>query len=151
MEIKIKDLTIADFKENHRVNFEVINTISNGLMEYNWEVRPDPSAAPLVLAIEQNGQTVGGATGRSAYGWMRVDVIWVDAEVRGKGYGEQLLQQVEAVARDRRCRGIHLDTHGFQAPAFYLKNGYQIFGELPDYPLGENHYFLKKELIGGEV
>ena len=80
---------------------------------------------------------------------MRVDVVWVDESLRGEGYGEQILLMVERISLERGCVGIHLDTHGFQAPDFYRKLGYEVFGELPDYPRGEQHYYFKKSLTQG--
>lgn len=144
--VEFHDLSIADFDENQERNGSVIRAINEGLTRYNRSARPDPSALPLVLALERDGKIMAGALGRSAYGWMRVDVVWVGDELRGRGYGEALMSTIEQIARKRRCRGIHLDTHGFQAPRFYQKLGYEVFGELPDYPEGESHYYLKKDL-----
>jgi len=144
---EVVDLSIADFAENHRQNIDVIRIIDHGLSEYNQSVQPDPDAAPLVLAIRSDDdRTVAGVTGRSAYGWMRVDVIWVGQSHRGKGLGQLLMSNVEQIARVRQCIGVHLDTHGFQAPGFYTRLGYEVFGELSDYPQGEKHYYFRKML-----
>jgi GNAT superfamily N-acetyltransferase len=145
----LHDLSIADFEENSRVNRKTLELIDKGLTDYNWSISPDPSASPLVLVLNENETTVAGAVGRSAYGWMRVDVIWVSKDIRGKGYGRLLLQRVEEIAVKRGCKGIHLDTHEFQAPDFYVRLGYEVFGELPNYPEGETHYYLKKEFQSG--
>jgi GNAT superfamily N-acetyltransferase len=141
----LHDLSITEFEENWRTNQKVIRLIDKGLTDYNWSIRPDASASPLVLELNKNGTTIAGVVGRSAYGWMRVDVIWVSEDERGKGYGRLLLQRAEETAVERQCKGIHLDTHEFQAPDFYIQLGYEVFGELPDYPKGETHYYLKKE------
>ncbi|GAQ00024.1 hypothetical protein NIES2104_65890 [Leptolyngbya sp. NIES-2104] len=39
-----------------------------------------------------------------------------------------------------------MDTFSFQAPEFYQKLGYTVFGELPDFPIGHRRLFLKKVL-----
>jgi hypothetical protein len=39
-----------------------------------------------------------------------------------------------------------LDTFSFQAPDFYKQHGYQVFGELQDFPSGHQRYYLKKQL-----
>ena len=44
------------------------------------------------------------------------------------------MRTAEALATERRFVGIWLDASGFQAPAFYGKLGYEIFGRLPDHP-----------------
>lgn len=46
----------------------------------------------------------------------------------------------------RGCQYAYLDTFSFQAPEFYQKRGYVIFGELPNFPEGHHRFFLKKEL-----
>ena len=56
------------------------------------------------------------------------------------------MEQAEAVAREQGCVGIWLDTFTFQAPGFYRKLGYALFGEIPDYPPGSSRFFLSKRL-----
>jgi ribosomal protein S18 acetylase RimI-like enzyme len=63
-----------------------------------------------------------------------------------KGLGSKLLQTAEAEAIRRGCKHAHLDTLDFQAPGFYLKKGYQVFGELQDLPPGHRRIFLRKDL-----
>jgi len=65
---------------------------------------------------------------------------------RGEGLGAKLLAAAEDVARERGCGHAWLDSYGFQAPQFYLKQGYEIFGTLPDYPRGVERVFLCKRL-----
>ena len=143
----VDELTIQDFSSNAEPNRDVIDAINRGLTEFNQSVQPDPLASPLVLAIRNdNGDVVAGVLGRFAYSWLRIDVVWVADEYRGKGRGAKLMRRAEEVAVERGCRGIHLDTHGFQAPAFYAGLGYEVFGKLEEYPGGYARLFLKKEL-----
>ena len=142
----VEDLSILDFHENAEHNRSVIRTVSEGLVSYNLAMRPDPSAAPVTLAVrDEEGQVCAGLLGRTAWNWLRIDSVWVSDERRGKGVGRELILRAEQIARDRGCRGAHLDTFGFQAPDFYSRLGYQSFGQLEDYP-DETHYFFKKEL-----
>jgi hypothetical protein len=57
------------------------------------------------------------------------------------------------LARPRRVQplidNIHLETTSFQALDFYLKNGYEVFGQLEGKPAGHTWYYLKKENIAG--
>ena len=67
--------------------------------------------------------------------------------IRGQGLGSKLMLQAENEAALRGCHSAWLDTHKFQARGFYEKLGYEIFGELSDYPTGYSRYFMKKALI----
>ena len=51
-------------------------------------------------------------------------------------------------AVERGCHSVWVDTFSFQAPGFYPKLGYKVFGEL-DYPPGHKRIFLQKRLAGG--
>ena len=41
---------------------------------------------------------------------------------------------------------MHLDTHGYQAPDFYRRLGYEAIGELPSWPRDKDAriYFRKR-------
>jgi len=56
------------------------------------------------------------------------------------------MEQIESIAREKRLDLIHLDTHGFQAPGFYAKLGYGVFGRLDDSPKGYSRYYMCKRL-----
>jgi N-acetylglutamate synthase-like GNAT family acetyltransferase len=72
--------------------------------------------------------------------------MWIKDELRGRGYGHRLLTLAEHEARQRGAKNAYLDTFSFQAPDFYKQHGYQVFGELPDFPPGHQRYFLTKQL-----
>jgi len=52
----------------------------------------------------------------------------------------------EDEARHRGAKNAYLDTFSFQAPDFYKKHGYRVFGELQDFPPGHQRHFLTKRL-----
>ena len=67
--------------------------------------------------------------------------------LRGQGYGHQLLETGEQEAIAHGCQYAHLDTLSFQAPDFYQKRGYEIFGQIDGLPPGFTRYYLKKKLV----
>jgi GNAT superfamily N-acetyltransferase len=92
------------------------------------------------------GQTQGGLWGKTVYDWLFVELLVVPEAYRGRGVGTQVLHRAEEIARERGCIGVWLDTYGFQAPGFYQKLGYQVFGTIDDHPRGSRRYFLQKRL-----
>ncbi len=99
----------------------------------------------LVLK-DQYGKVFGGLLAKIYRGCLFIDVFWVCESQRGLGYGGKLLEEVETIASREKCSFIHLDTFNFQAPEFYIKNGYEIYGVLDSYSDGIKRYYLKKEL-----
>jgi GNAT superfamily N-acetyltransferase len=99
-----------------------------------------------LVARDEDGRVVGGVLGGSTWGWMLVEVFWVDQELRGQGLGTALLDRAEQVARQCNCSYIILETFRFETLGFYRKRGYAIYGQLDDLPAGHTRYSLKKIL-----
>ncbi|WP_111538106.1 GNAT family N-acetyltransferase [Palleronia aestuarii] len=115
------------------------------LVADNLERGPDPDLRKFAFVLKSSeGRTSGGLWGRTAYDWAVIELLFVPQDLRGTGVGRTLVEKTEELARNRKCTGVWLDSFGFQAPDFYQKLGYQVFGELPDNPRGQSRYFLKK-------
>jgi GNAT superfamily N-acetyltransferase len=100
---------------------------------------------PLNLMLRDDaGEIVGGLAASSYWGWLDIDNFFVPEELRGQGIGARLLEQAEAIAIMRGCTRCFLSTYAFQARRFYEKQGYQVVGELVDYPPGSSFYWMQK-------
>jgi len=93
---------------------------------------------------DTTGKLMAGLAGMIYYQWLFIDLLWVAEQIRGQGHGKTLLDLAEAEARSRGCQQVWLDTFSFQAPGFYEKSGYTLFGELSDYPPGHRRCFFRK-------
>ena len=89
---------------------------------------------------------IGGLLGGTYWGWLHVDILWLDDSLRRQGYGSKLLAKAEDEGRRRGCQNAHLDTMSFQALEFYEKNGYTVWGTLEGIPEGHDRIYLRKAL-----
>jgi GNAT superfamily N-acetyltransferase len=106
-----------------------------------------PDAQPLTIReMDDQGALLGGLVGLTYWGWLVIDVMALEPQVRRQGLGTQLLLQAEATAQARGCTRAHTSTYAFQALAFYQRHGYQVIGQLDDYPDGYTLYWLRKDL-----
>src|SRR5580692_898089 len=72
---------------------------------------------------DENGKIVGGCAGDNMYGCLYVGQLWVDEQLRGKGYGAELMQKAEALAKESGCNFIAVNTFDWEALDFYKKLG----------------------------
>lgn len=56
------------------------------------------------------------------------------------------MREVEQRAKRLGCVGSTLSTYDSQARPFYEKLGYEVFGVLPDNPVGRERFFMRKML-----
>ena len=118
------------------------------LIEYNDAQTGGSKSEPFALMVkDQNGEILGGLYGRMIFRWMFIELLSVPEQGRGQGIGSKLMAQAEALAREKNCYGLWLDTFDFQAPEFYRKLGFSQFGEIVDYPPGHKRHYFQKRLI----
>lgn len=127
---------------------EEIAVISRGLDEYNEQEtgRNDERELAVLVKDNETGQVLGGLTGRTSLGLLFVDSFHLPASLRGSGLGSEVLEAAEDEGRRRGCRNAVLYTLSFQAPGFYQRNGWQVFGAIPCHPPGTSRVFMTKEL-----
>jgi ribosomal protein S18 acetylase RimI-like enzyme len=97
---------------------------------------------------QERGEWVGGCLGYVWANYLHVQWLWVAASLRGRGHGARLLRAAETMAVENGAARATLDTFNPAAKAFYLRQGYEVFGTLADYPPGYSKFFLRKMLFG---
>ncbi len=121
--------------------------IGGGINQFNSQQAGDCREMPLCYLLQAaDAEIAGGIIAFTYWEWCYISLMWIKAELRGQGYGQQMLALAEEEARQRGVKNVYLDTFSFQAPEFYKKYGYRIFGELKDFPPGHQRYFMTKAL-----
>ena len=122
--------------------------VNNALQKFNDEkVGPDNHELLNIVEYNNSGNIIAGILGGTYWGWMHIDILWVDENHRKQGLGTQLLKAAESEAINRGCHSVHVDTMSWQAPDFYKKHGYETISELNDIPSGNKKFHLIKKLI----
>lgn len=121
--------------------------IGRGVGRYNKQQAGDNQFQRLCYVLEgADDEILAGVLSEVYWEWLYIDLLWVKEDLRGRGYGRLLMETVEKEAQSQGAKNAYLDTFSFQAPGFYEKIGYQVFGELTAFPPGYERYFMKKEL-----
>ncbi len=100
----------------------------------------------VVLIRDEDSVVIGGLSGYTAWGWLFTQLLFVPESQRGQGLAGRLLATAEQEAAERGCHGAWIDTFSPHALRAYLKQGYEVFGELPEFPKGRTRTFLRKTL-----
>jgi GNAT superfamily N-acetyltransferase len=133
--------------QDHAPKAEDVAAVRAGLMTFNESAVGPATVVPIALYIrDAEGRIRGGLTGFLAWNWLSVDLLWVDAPLRGQGYGAQLLAHAERLAREAACVAVRLDTYDVQARPFYEHHGYELWGTLEGYPAGGCTFHMRKSL-----
>lgn len=121
--------------------------IGGAIHNYNIaQAGDDHSQSVCILLKDPNDEFAGGLVGEVHWNWFYISLLWIKEELRGQGYGDRILAMAEAEARQHGALNAYLDTFSFQAPDFYQQRGYQVFGQLSDFPTGHQRFYMKKEL-----
>lgn len=123
--------------------------LSDQLFAFNQDRQGPRFQEVAVFIKDEQNRILAGVSGLHRWGWAHIDVLWVDPEVRGMGFGTMLLELVEDKFREDGCAMVDLHTFGFQAPGFYEKMGYQKTFQQQIGNEGAWQIFYRKELSNG--
>lgn len=136
---------MTDFEVTDDLTPDVLAFLDDRLYEFNVEATGIADGRWLgVLMRDEDGAVIAGLSGTTWGGCLKVRDVWVREDLRGRGIGTRLLDAAEAEARRRGCTLAVLSSHSFQAPDFYRKRGYEVFGVVEDNPVGHSEIHLLK-------
>ncbi|MCR2806996.1 GNAT family N-acetyltransferase [Paenibacillus soyae] len=138
------ELQIYEETENEGKSYVVNQMIAFNLKHFPEHLRGRYQPVQLSLR-DADGNLFGGLVGEMCWNWLEVQYLFVDEAYRKSGYGTKLLSKAEEIAIERRCDFIKLDTLSFQAIDFYKRQGFEVFGTIPNAG-GHTHYYLKKDI-----
>ena len=126
---------------------EELAVIGERLTAFNdADVGPSERKVLAVLIRDAGDKVIGGLSGYTAWGWLFTQWLFIPETLRGEGMAGKLLSRAEEEARARGCHGAWIDTFSPSARKAYMRQGYEIFGELPEFPKGRTRTFLRKAL-----
>ncbi len=125
---------------------ETRTAIGQEMLAYNGSLLGPSDSRPLAVLLRSpdGANVVGGLWGRTSHGWLFVEIVFLPEALRGRRIGEDLIRVAETEAHARGCTGAWLDTFSPNARRFYERQGYEVFGEIADYPPGHARYFMRK-------
>ncbi|WP_411822769.1 GNAT family N-acetyltransferase [Leptospira sp. 'Mane'] len=140
-----------------KIQFEKITNPDASTQEFLWAQLHSFSLSKLndtqmeetqffCILAKKEEKIVAAALGYMYFRGLNLQLLWVDSEERGKNLGREMLQKVEEEAVQLNCSLIFGYSFGFQAPKFYLQEGYEQVGVISDFPPGHNCFFLSKKL-----
>ena len=100
----------------------------------------------VLVRNPQTGKVVGGLYGRSEFGLVYVDWLFLPEDLRGAGIGSRVLAMAEEEGRRRGCTRITLTTLSVEAPGFYKKQGYDVAATIDCDPPGLTRHYMMKML-----
>jgi GNAT superfamily N-acetyltransferase len=122
--------------------------ITDGLRAYNegqagsWDGR----SLAIFARDPETQKVVGGLLGRTSLGLLRVDTFFLPENLRRGRLGSRVLAMAEEEARRRGCTRAVLSTLHFQAPGFYLKQGWEVAARIDCEPPGHTRVYMTKKL-----
>ena len=95
---------------------EMWEVIGHGIGQYNQQHGGPQGFQHLCFALyTPDGKVAGGLIGEIYWGWFYINLLFVIEELRGQGYGHQLLTQAEEEAR-KRARPTPFSTRSASRP-----------------------------------
>ena len=125
---------------------DLLDQLEKEIRSYNNLYFSKMTIGNFTLSIHKKNILIGGLYARLPWDWLHITMLWVSENERGSGIGKLLMEKAENEARKRNCKHAMLEASTPESKDFYLKLGYEIYAELPDFPKGFSRFYLKKNL-----
>ena len=99
-----------------------------------------------IMIKDEEEKLVGCVMVSFLWNGMQIGSLWVEEKMRGQGLGKKLMEMAEAEGKKRGATFAYTDTFTWQAPGFYEKIGYTIYGTLEGFPPGNELSYYRKSL-----
>lgn len=123
-----------------------IRAFNNEYSPYHKASREPGYVQPILITKKENGKLIGGLSARYYWDMIYLDEFYIDATYRKSGLGSDMLKTLIGIGQDKMAKYICLETFSFQARQFYEKFGFEVIGEIKDYPPGESMFTMRKNL-----
>ena len=129
------------------LNKAQVEDIENRLSAYDEKHIHYKMNGCIQLGIEEDGALIAGLDACfTAFKILYVSTVYVDEGHRRKGYGTQLMRELERRAAEMGANTIRLDTFNWQGKEFYEALGYQLVGSYDNMDDGYSEYFFLKRI-----
>jgi GNAT superfamily N-acetyltransferase len=122
--------------------------IADGLRAYNEAQAGNSDSRALAILVRdpETKKVVGGLLGRTSLGLLRVERFFLPESLRRDRLGSRILAMAEEEGRCRGCTRAVLSTVHFQAPGYYLKQGWEVAARIECEPPGHTRFYMTKKL-----
>jgi GNAT superfamily N-acetyltransferase len=122
--------------------------VTDGLRAYNEAQAGSSDSRELAVLVRdpETKKVVGGLLGRTSLGLLRVERFFLPESLRRDRLGSRILAMAEEEGRRRGCTRAVLSTVHFQAPGFYLKQGWEVAARIECEPPGHTRFYMTKKL-----
>jgi len=126
---------------------EQVDYIENCLEDYDEKYINYKIDGRIQIGIEEDGKIVAGLDAcMTAFKILYVSTVFVDENYRRKGYGKELILEMEKRAKKLGANTIRLDTFNWQGKDFYEVLDYQLVGSYNNNDDGYSEYFFLKRI-----
>jgi len=121
-----------------------LDAIREGVIAFGRQQAQGSDASDIAVALYDGDLLIAGATGRTEFQRLYVNYLWVDADHRGQGLGGDCLRQIEAMALQRGCVDVLIETLLDEVADIYERLGYACISHVHDFVPGFTRHTLLK-------
>jgi ribosomal protein S18 acetylase RimI-like enzyme len=123
--------------------------VAGGVLQVGREAAAGGDPRPIACFLREDGRVIAGACGRTEFGRLFVEFVWVAEGLRGSGLGSEALGRLELAALERGCADALIETLSDRVAALYRRLGYVEVALIERYVGPFNKRVLLKTLEPG--